>query len=170
MPVPFVIVMGVTGSGKTTLGRRIALHFGVHFFDADDFHPRASIEKMVRGVPLDDADRAPWLRRLAEVVESHPDGGVLACSALKRAYRNVLDPRSMVVWVHLACTPELALARLANRRQHFMPASLVQSQFATLEDPENAITIDSSASTDDQLAKLCTALASPPASQGGTTP
>ena len=154
MATPFVIVMGVTGSGKTTLGRRIASHLRVEFFDADDFHSAESIQKMARGVPLDDTDRRPWLNTLAKLVSTHSTGGVLACSALKQAYRDTLDPNGTVVWVYLTSTPALIHERMKQRRGHFMPSSLVTSQFEALEEPKNAITVDSSSSTDEQLRQV----------------
>ena len=131
---PTVGVMGVTGSGKTTVGLLLAHQLGVPFADADDFHSPETKAKMAGGHPLDDADRAPWLRRLADWLADHPDGCVLACSALKRKYRDVLRsgaPR--LVFLHLAGAPAVASERVAHRRNHYMPASLVDSQYADLE-------------------------------------
>lgn len=158
MVAPFVIVMGVTGSGKTTLGQRLAQRLGVEFFDADDYHTAANVEKMAKGVPLDDAARAPWLSALGELVENHRTGGVLACSALKQAYRDQLDEHGTLAWIYLTCTPELALERLSRRQAHFMPSSLIQSQFDALEEPRDVITIDSSSSTEEQLRRALIAL------------
>jgi gluconokinase len=131
---PTVVVMGVTGSGKTTVGLLLAHQLGVPFADADDFHTLEMKAKMAAGHPLDDADRAPWLRRLAEWLAGQSGGCVLACSALKRAYRDVLRsgaPR--LAFLHLAGEPVVASERVAHRTQHYMPASLVGSQYATLQ-------------------------------------
>jgi len=126
--------MGVTGSGKTTVGLLLAHQLGVPFADADDFHTPQMKAKMASGHPLDDADRAPWLERLADWLASHPDGCVLACSALKRRYRDVLRSRARrLVFLHLAGAPVVVSERVAHRRNHYMPASLVGSQYADLE-------------------------------------
>jgi len=126
--------MGVTGSGKTTVGLLLAHQLGVPFADADDFHTPETKAKMASGQPLDDADRAPWLLRLADWLAGHPDGCVLACSALKRKYRDVLRSGSQrLVFLHLAGEPTVASERVAHRRDHYMPASLVGSQYADLE-------------------------------------
>ena len=131
---PTVVVMGVTGSGKTTVGQLLAHRLGVPFADADDFHTPEMKAKMASGQPLDDADRAPWLRRLADWLADQPGGCVLACSALKRKYRDVLRSGSpQLVLLHLAGEPAVASERVAHRRNHYMPASLVGSQYATLE-------------------------------------
>ncbi|MEV0675663.1 gluconokinase [Actinosynnema sp. NPDC050436] len=133
MPQP-IVVMGVSGSGKTTAGTALARRLGVPFADADDFHPPANIAKMAAGVPLDDADRAPWLRAVGAWLAAHPHGGVVTCSALKRAFRDGLRAAAPTVrFVHLSGDPEVVRARVANRAGHFMPVGLVTSQFATLE-------------------------------------
>jgi gluconokinase len=141
-----VIVMGVTGSGKTTVGQLLAERMACSFFDADDFHPEANVEKMRSGQPLDDADRAPWLARLRELIEHELNAGrslVLACSALRAEYRDVLVSRAGVVrFVYLKIRPETARARLAERAGHYMPASLVSSQFDALEEPTGAVVVD----------------------------
>lgn len=131
---PTVVVMGVTGSGKTTVGLLLAHQLGVPFADADDFHTPELKAKMAAGHPLDDADRAPWLRRLADWLAGEPGGCVLACSALKRRYRDVLRSGSpRLCFLHLAGEPAVASERVAHRRSHYMPASLVESQYAALE-------------------------------------
>lgn len=131
---PTVVVMGVTGSGKTTVGLLLAHQLGVPFADADDFHTPELKAKMAAGHPLDDADRAPWLRRLADWLAGEPGGCVLACSALKRRYRDVLrSGSSRLCFLHLAGEPAVASERVAHRRSHYMPASLVGSQYADLE-------------------------------------
>lgn len=144
-----LVVMGVSGSGKSTLARALAERLGVAYLDADDFHPAANVEKMRRGEPLNDDDRAPWLAALAEQLKQCRERGqgvVLACSALKRRYRDRLrvgDPD--LVFLHLAASFDVLKARLEARPGHFMPASLLTSQLATLEPPdsdERALTLD----------------------------
>jgi gluconokinase len=144
-----VVLMGVCGSGKTDVGRRLAARLGCDFLDGDDFHPPANVEKMRAGVPLSDADRWPWLDRLAAEIGDRLQAGrgaVVACSALARRYRDRLGlARPGTVLVHLDGTRELLAERLAARQGHFMPSSLLDSQLATLERPaadERAITID----------------------------
>jgi gluconokinase len=139
------IVMGVTGSGKTTVGRLLAEQLGWTFADADDFHPRANVEKMERGVPLNDDDRAPWLDRLrAQVMNWIANGqsAVLACSALKRNYRQELSVGPEVRFVYLKGSPELIAQRLRLRRGHFADEKILAGQFADLEEPETAVTVD----------------------------
>ncbi|MCA6073452.1 gluconokinase [Fulvivirga sedimenti] len=144
------VVMGVSGSGKTTIGNLLAEKAGVPFLDADDFHPPANIEKMKSGQPLNDEDRRPWLFRLAEEISNADGGCVLACSALKASYREILasGPRP-VIWVYLEATKELIRERLKERSGHFMPPSLLDSQFEALEVPKNAIVADVSKEPDE---------------------
>jgi gluconokinase len=131
---PTIVVMGVTGSGKTTVGGILAQQLGVPFADADDFHSDEAKAKMASGHPLTDEDRAPWLNRLADWLRSHPDGAVLAASALKRRYRDVLrSGADQLTFLHLAGDPSVVTERVAHRKQHYMPASLVQSQYDDLE-------------------------------------
>jgi gluconokinase len=128
-----VVVMGVTGSGKSTVGKALAQRWEVPFADADDFHSPASVEKMRAGVPLDDSDRMPWLRSIGEWL-AEQRGAVVTCSALRRVYRDVLrEAAPDVVFLHLDGDKETARQRVANRPGHFMPESLVDSQFAALE-------------------------------------
>jgi gluconokinase len=143
-----IVLMGVSGSGKTTVGRRLAADLDWPFHDGDDFHPQANVEKMRRGEPLDDGDRAAWLDRLRALIGrilAEGDSAVLACSALKRRYRARLtvDP-SKVVLVYLRGSYELIRRRMEERRGHFMPARLLRSQFEALEEPEEgaALVID----------------------------
>ena len=141
-----VVVMGVSGSGKTTIGTALAKRLGSPFLDGDDWHPPANVVKMAAGTPLSDEDRWPWLDRLnAELRarEAKGDSVVLACSALKQAYRDRLA-RGLVHWklVFLHGSFELLRRRIEERKHRYMPASLLQSQFATLEPPANAIHID----------------------------
>ena len=129
-----LVVMGVSGSGKSTVGAAIAQRFRVPFEDADDLHPSANIAKMSRGESLDDHDRYPWLELVGEWLAVHEDGGVMSCSALKRKYRDQIRgiaPNTR--FLLLEGTPEVIAARQAARPGHFMPASLLHSQFATLE-------------------------------------
>ncbi|MCV7424478.1 gluconokinase [Mycobacterium yunnanensis] len=129
-----IVVMGVSGSGKSTVGAALAQRLRVPFADADDFHPAANIAKMTAGHALDDDDRRPWLDTIGTWLADHADGGVMSCSALKRAYRDQLrEHLADVEFLHLAGTPEVIGRRQASRPGHFMPASLLASQFATLE-------------------------------------
>jgi gluconokinase len=136
MTAPRVVVMGVSGCGKSEAGARLAQALGVPLVEGDGFHPPANIAKMRQGLPLDDADRAGWLQVLGEQLAAHSDGAVLTCSALKRAYRERLRAAAPGLrFVHLALTPQQALERVACRKDHFYPPSLVASQFEALEDP-----------------------------------
>lgn len=141
-----ILLMGVSGSGKSTVGGMLAEALRIPFADADAFHPPANVEKMARGQPLTDADREPWLDALGEWLSARPAGGVIGCSALKRAYRDRLRRHAPGLRIiHLAGDAGLIAMRQAARQNHFMPASLMASQFATLEPPaadEAAITLD----------------------------
>ncbi|NYD43148.1 gluconokinase [Nocardioides panaciterrulae] len=130
-----VVVMGVSGSGKSTIGAALAQRLGVPFVDADDLHPEANIDKMSRGEPLDDHDRHPWLETIGRWLADHDArGGVVSCSALKRKYRDQLRHQAhRVEFLHLQGTREVIARRQASRPGHFMPPSLLTSQFATLE-------------------------------------
>ena len=129
-----IVVMGVSGSGKSTVGAALARRLGVPFADADAFHPQSNIAKMAAGEPLTDADRYPWLAAIGSWLAQHADGGVMSCSALKRSYRDQLRshcPR--IEFLHLTGSPELIASRQAGRSGHFMPSTLLKSQFAALE-------------------------------------
>ncbi|NET34717.1 MAG: gluconokinase [Cyanothece sp. SIO1E1] len=146
-----VLVMGVSGSGKSTIGQQLAAALNWQFEDADDFHPQANIEKMSRGIPLEDSDRIPWLQTLSALIDhwlKADKNAVLACSALKSTYRQFLwqAPAQMQL-VYLKGSFQLLQARL-QQRQHFMTAALLQSQLDTLEEPEDGIQIDISAPPD----------------------
>ena len=131
--MPLVVVMGVTGSGKSTVGIALAERLGVPFADADDFHSPENVAKMRAGTPLDDNDRLPWLRAIAAWLREQRDA-VVTCSALKRAYRDILrDGAPDVLFLHLDGDKETVRQRVAGRAGHFMPSSLVDSQFAALE-------------------------------------
>ena len=143
---PPIVVMGVSGSGKSTVGAALAQRLRVAFADADDFHPPANIAKMTAGEALNDDDRRPWLDSIGRWLAKHVDGGVMSCSALKHAYRDQLrDHCPTVEFLHLSGTPEVIGRRQASRPGHFMPASLLVSQFETLEplsDDERGVAID----------------------------
>jgi gluconokinase len=157
-----VILMGVSGSGKTTVGQALAARLGWKFFDADDYHPAANVDKMRNGQPLTDDDRWPWLDRLRTVVEQELEAGlsmVLACSALRDVYRKRLLPHDPVLarrvsLVYLRISPETARQRLMARPGHYMPPSLVPSQFAALEAPAGAIEIDGEAKLEEVVAQI----------------
>ncbi|BBX52486.1 gluconokinase [Mycolicibacterium poriferae] len=141
-----IVVMGVSGSGKSTVGAALAQRLRVPFADADDFHPPANVAKMSSGEPLDDDDRYPWLEAIGEWLAAHPGGGVMSCSALKRKYRDQLREHcGEIEFVHLYGSTEVIGKRQASRPGHFMPPSLLASQFKTLEplEPdERGVTID----------------------------
>jgi len=140
-----VIVMGVVGSGKTTVGQLLAQQLGWEFADADDFHPSSNIEKIRIGIPLDDADREPWLARLREAIANWIARGsnvVLACSALKRSYRRRLEAGPQVRFVYLKGSAALIAERLRSRHGHFADEKILASQLADLEEPEAALTVD----------------------------
>jgi gluconokinase len=161
-PLVIVIVMGVAGAGKTTIGERLAAALGYQFRDADEFHPPANVEKMRSGRRLDDADRDPWLQAMADAIDCwlrEGTGVVLACSALKERYRTrlVRDPERVRV-VYLKVTTQVARQRVAQRSDHFMPADLVDSQFETLEEPRHAVVVDASQPPDAIVRQLGDAL------------
>jgi gluconokinase len=149
---PPVVVMGVSGSGKSTVGPAVAQRLRVPFVDADTLHTSANVAKMAAGESLDDDDRYPWLERVGEWLAGHRDGGVVACSALTRKYRDQLRahcPR--VEFWHLNGSPEIIEPRLVDRPGHFMPAALLRSQFETLEPlgvDEPGVTVDIGQSVD----------------------
>lgn len=147
-----VVVMGVSGSGKSTVGAALAGRMGVPFEDADDLHPSANVAKMARGEPLDDDDRWPWLELIGRWLVNHADGGVIACSALKRKYRDQLRRHSdNVEFLLLEGSREVIEQRQAARPGHFMPASLMTSQFAALEplaSDESGVVVDVDQSVD----------------------
>ena len=159
-----ILLMGVAGCGKSTVGALLAARLDGHFHDADDFHPPANIEKMAAGIPLDDADRAPWLARLREeVVDRAPSGclTVLACSALKKRYREQLGGGTPgVALVYLKGGPALLAERLASRPGHFMKTGMLDSQLAALEEPvpDEGFTVDIDAPAEEIAAVIESAL------------
>jgi gluconokinase len=142
-----LVVMGVSGAGKSTVGKLLARQLGWTYVEADDYHPAANVEKMRRGIPLDDADRRPWLEAVRHHLEEAAGRGesvVLACSALKHAYQDYLSqwaPGS-IRYVYLSGPEELLRQRLAHRTGHFMNPALLHSQFETLEPPDEAVRVD----------------------------
>lgn len=153
-----ILLMGVAGSGKSTIGRLLADALRWSFVDADDFHPPSNRAKMSAGLPLDDADRAPWLAALRADIAARDrrgDHAVVACSALKASYRAALQGDSTDLrWVHLQGAPELLHARLAARTGHFMRPEMLASQLATLEPPANALSVDIAASPLELVARI----------------
>ena len=149
--------MGVTGSGKTTIGRALAESLEWRFVDADDFHPPANVAKMRAGIPLDDADRVPWLASLHDAIAEWLEAGanvVLACSALKQSYREQLLVSPEVKLVYLRGSRELISQRLSQRHGHYMDPNLLPSQFATLEEPQAAVVVDVNAEVPEIVAHI----------------
>jgi gluconokinase len=156
-----VVVMGVSGSGKTTVARRLAEGLGCQFLEGDDLHPPSNVEKMRAGTPLTDADRLPWLRKIAAQIDGwrqRGESGVVTCSALKRTYRDiVIGDRADVTLAYLKGSQDLIQARMAARHAHFMPVALLASQFGTLEEPgpdENPVVVDIGGSPEKITAEL----------------
>jgi gluconokinase len=142
-----IILMGVSGSGKTTVGRSLAREIGWNFYEGDAFHSEENIARMRRGVALTDEDRVPWLQALRKVIQAALDRGenaVIPCSALKNSYRRILRTSDGVVFVYLKAGPSLVQERLKGRSGHFMSPDLIQSQFDALEEPEDALAVDAS--------------------------
>jgi gluconokinase len=164
VPADVVVIMGVAGSGKTTVGAALAGALGWRFVDGDDHHAPGSVAKMARGEPLTDEDRGPWLDRLRAIIDGALADGtklVLACSALKASYRARLagsDLGGRVLFVYLAGSPELFRARLTGRAGHFMKAAMLDSQLAALEAPADALTVDAAQPVADLVAQVRAAL------------
>jgi gluconokinase len=164
-PTTTVVVMGVSGSGKSTTAEEVVRRLGWDFAEGDDFHPPANVEKMRAGHPLDDEDRWPWLRTLAAWIGEHEQAGrsvVVTCSALKRSYRDLLCDGHPSVWfAHVTADADLIRERLQHRSGHYMPASLLDSQLATLEplqDDEPGARISGAGAPDDVVESLLTTL------------
>jgi gluconokinase len=160
-----VVVMGVSGSGKTTVAERLAGKLGWRFIEGDRLHPPANVEKMRQGIPLTDADRAPWLDRIGEELKrwaAEGQSGVMTCSALKRAYRDrIRSARPDARFVYLKGSEALIKGRVAARHHEYMPASLLHSQFEALEEPspdEPVVTVDAGGSPDAEVAAIIAAL------------
>jgi gluconokinase len=140
-----ILLMGVTASGKTTVGKQLALELGWRFLEGDDFHSPENIKKLRQGMPLNDEDRKPWLEVIRETIRAtlaRGENAVIACSALKETYRRMLRVSEQVIFVYLKATIPLIQERLRRRVGHFMNPNLIQSQFDTLEEPEDALQID----------------------------
>jgi gluconokinase len=160
-----IVVMGVSGSGKTSAAQEITRQLGWEYIEGDDLHPAANVAKMAAGHPLDDEDRWPWLRRIAEVIGEHEAAGtsiVLTCSALKRVYRDLLREGHPSVWfAHVDVDRDVLAERLRNRKGHYMPPSLLDSQLATLErlgEDEPGAVIDGDGPLEETVAELLTDL------------
>lgn len=152
------VLMGVAGSGKTAVGTRVAERLGWVFLDADDFHPKSNVEKMRHGIPLTDEDREPWLERLHEELENKLSAGtslILACSALKDSYRSILHQGLPgVEFVYLHVDHDTVLDRLRHRQAHFFPKELLESQFAALQAPKDAIDVNANLPLDDVVQRV----------------
>jgi gluconokinase len=158
-----IVLMGVSGSGKTSVGTVLGERIGAAYVDGDDLHPAANVAKMSRGEALTDADRGPWLSRVGETLDRSAVPIIIGCSALKRAYRDHIRRIASggVIFVHLSGSRELIGRRMAARSGHFMPESLLDNQFATLEPPgddERAITVDIGQEIDGIVARIAAAL------------
>ncbi len=140
------LIMGVSGSGKTTIGKALSHELGYAFYDADDFHPPDNIAKMSQGLPLNDSDRLPWLLVIKSVINEHQQlqkDAIITCSALKQSYRDLLaENTTNLIWIYLQGNYETILKRLQQRSQHFMKENMLISQFKTLEEPANAMFMD----------------------------
>jgi carbohydrate kinase (thermoresistant glucokinase family) len=140
-----IYIMGVSGCGKTTIGKLLSQRIGIPFFDGDDFHSAANVEKMKAGEPLNDEDRSEWLQKINELAfeEQQLNGAIIACSALKEKYRIVLNSGiTKPVWIFLQGSYQIIFQRLQNRQGHYMPPALLQSQFDNLEIPASAFSIN----------------------------
>ena len=144
MKFKIIVIMGVSGCGKSTVGELLAGALGLPFFDGDDYHPKINVDKMAKGIPLNDNDRAGWLRALnALSIENKEKGAVIVCSALKKSYRDQLrlNLEQTMGFIYLKGSFEMIMERLQQRKGHFMPPGLLESQFDTLEPPIDAITV-----------------------------
>lgn len=160
-----IVLMGVAGSGKTTIGTLLGQRLGIPFYDGDDFHPPENRAKMAAGQPLTDDDRRPWLERIhAQLREQERNGAsaIVACSALKQQYRDILaEGLTSLRFVYLRGTPALIAERMRARQGHFMPPALLDSQFATLEEPRDATVVEVDAGPEEVFARIIGALSLP---------
>ncbi|HBY09401.1 MAG TPA: gluconate kinase [Chloroflexi bacterium] len=161
-PPQAVVLMGVSGCGKTSVGAELSRILGWPFFDGDDFHPPENVAKMAVGIPLNDDDRAPWLANLHDLIAEHLRRGqsvLLACSALKQKYRTQLAAGNPgTVFVHLKGDFDLIFGRMQARAGHYMKAEMLRSQFATLEEPTEALTVDINQNLDRIVVEIITQL------------
>ncbi|MCC0178679.1 gluconokinase [Waterburya agarophytonicola K14] len=159
----FYIVMGVSGSGKSTVGKLLSDRLNCDFYDGDDFHPPHNVDKMDRGIPLTDSDRISWLQDLRQLIEQKlqkGETGVLACSALKQKYRSILQHEDRrVIFIYLQGDYNCIRSRIEQRQGHFMKADLLTSQFAVLEEPANALVVDVSLSPETIVQQILNSLA-----------
>jgi len=156
-----IILMGVCGSGKTTIGQALAHKLQCGFSDGDSFHPEKNIDKMRAGIPLEDEDRWPWLQKIREAIEEWQNSGdshVIACSSLKAIYRTILSPENDVVFIYLKGDRQIIKERLEMRTGHYMNPDLLDSQFTALEEPDDAIIIDISQTPDEITHAVLTAI------------
>lgn len=156
-----IVIMGVAGTGKSTVGELLATELHDKFLDGDSLHPPRNIEKMTHGIPLTDADRAPWLAAIHGcIVESlqRAEDLVVACSALKQRYRDTLNSGAVITWVYLKGSKELIWDRLQQRKHHFMKPQMLASQFADLEEPADAIVVDVAAEPSAIVGQIVNAL------------
>jgi gluconokinase len=158
MKIRFIVIMGVSGSGKTSVGKALAEHLRWDFYDADEFHPPENVVKMSNGIPLNDSDRVPWLAALHDLISASLKGnrlGVLACSALKEHYRQrLLEGNDHVQLVYLKGNFDLIWSRMNVRKDHYMKPAMLQSQFEALEEPTKALIIDISGSVGDVVQEI----------------
>lgn len=158
MQPKLILLMGVSGSGKSTVGKALAHQLGWDFYDADDFHPPENIAKMADGIPLTDEDRAPWLAALHELISSclkEDHSAVLACSALKERYRQqLLEDNPGVLIVYLKGSFHLIRSRMTSRSNHYMKSSMLQSQFEALEEPRQALVVDASLPVEEVVVQI----------------
>jgi gluconokinase len=157
MPGQIIFIMGVSGSGKTTIGKLLSQKIGLPLFDADDFHSLSNKEKMQSGKPLSDADRSNWLLKINQLArEQQQQGAIIACSALKEKYRAILcNGISKPFWIFLQGNYDTIFSRMQKRQAHYMPASLLQTQFDSLELPANSFVIDIQNKPGEIVALIC---------------
>jgi gluconokinase len=152
-PSLIVVLMGVSGSGKTTIGKLLAQDLGWKFYEGDDFHPQMNVDKMQRGIPLNDEDRVPWLRALRKLIHNliaHSQRAVITCSALKQKYRSWLTTDGQdLLWVYLKGNYALIHERVRSRKEHFMSPNLLTSQFLALEEPQDILSVSIEQSPED---------------------
>ncbi len=148
------LIMGVSGSGKSTIGKALSQKLDYTFYDGDDFHPPENIDKMSQGIPLNDSDRLPWLHNIKSVINKHKNA-VITCSALKQSYRDLLEENNTdIIWIYLKGSYEIFLKRLQQRSEHFMKENMLQSQFQALEEPNNALIIDVNLSVEEIIQEI----------------